>query len=126
MSQTLTLANIRSSLIRQEDTIIFQLIERAQYARNAPVYEAEGVPVPGARGDRPQWTPARSDSSTIDNSVCGGSAASGQQRTLEEQEQRAATAPSDRAHPTRSSCWHQAAATAACWRSCSAHAMHAQ
>ena len=47
MSQTLTLANIRSSLIRQEDTIIFQLIERAQYARNAPVYASEGVPVPG-------------------------------------------------------------------------------
>jgi hypothetical protein len=47
MSQTLTLANIRSSLIRQEDTIIFQLIERAQYGRNAPVYVSEGVPVPG-------------------------------------------------------------------------------
>jgi hypothetical protein len=47
MSQTLTLSNIRSSLIRQEDTIIFQLIERAQYARNSPVYVSEGVPVPG-------------------------------------------------------------------------------
>ncbi|KAI8472908.1 MAG: chorismate mutase [Monoraphidium minutum] len=47
MSSTLSLANIRSSLIRQEDTIIFQLIERAQFARNNPVYVAEGVPVPG-------------------------------------------------------------------------------
>ncbi|KIZ03964.1 hypothetical protein MNEG_3998 [Monoraphidium neglectum] len=47
MSKTLSLANIRSSLIRQEDTIIFQLIERAQFARNTPVYVSEGVPVPG-------------------------------------------------------------------------------
>jgi hypothetical protein len=50
MSKTLSLANIRSSLIRQEDTIIFQLIERAQFARNTPVYVSEGVPVPGACG----------------------------------------------------------------------------
>lgn len=67
MSKTLTLANIRSSLIRQEDTIIFQLIERAQFARNQPVYVSEGVPVPGGsrvaawesssgpRGDRGDW-----------------------------------------------------------------------
>jgi chorismate mutase len=37
---------VRSSLIRQEDTIIFNLIERAQFARNDAVYKAGAVPVP--------------------------------------------------------------------------------
>ncbi len=35
---SLELQHIRETLIRQEDTIIFALIERAQYARNAPCY----------------------------------------------------------------------------------------
>ena len=39
-SSALSLANIRGSLIRQEDTIIFSLIERAQFSVNAPVYQA--------------------------------------------------------------------------------------
>lgn len=47
MSSTVTLDNIRSALIRQEDTIIFNLIERAQFARNQAVYKSGGVPVPG-------------------------------------------------------------------------------
>jgi len=34
----LDLQNIRATLIRQEDTILFQLIERAQFKRNAPIY----------------------------------------------------------------------------------------
>lgn len=46
LSSVLALDNIRQTLIRQEDTIIFLLIERAQFARNAAVYEAEAVPVP--------------------------------------------------------------------------------
>ncbi|XP_019179159.1 PREDICTED: chorismate mutase 2-like isoform X2 [Ipomoea nil] len=33
-----TLASIRRSLIRQEDTIVFGLIERAQYPTNSPLY----------------------------------------------------------------------------------------
>jgi chorismate mutase len=37
---------VRSSLIRQEDTIIFNLIERAQFARNDAVYRPGAVPVP--------------------------------------------------------------------------------
>ena len=37
---------MRSALIRQEDTIIFNLIERAQFARNDAVYEPGAVPVP--------------------------------------------------------------------------------
>ncbi|PWY98731.1 chorismate mutase [Testicularia cyperi] len=40
--EILSLDNIRAVLIRLEDTIVFQLIERAQFARNAKCY------VPGA------------------------------------------------------------------------------
>ena len=45
-SDRLSLDNIRASLIRQEDSIIFGLIERAQYKLNAPVYVSGGVEVP--------------------------------------------------------------------------------
>ncbi|KAG1670864.1 hypothetical protein FOA52_000366 [Chlamydomonas sp. UWO 241] len=51
MSGLLTLDNIRSSLIRQEDTIIFNLIERAQYAANDPVYVDGAIAVPGYSAD---------------------------------------------------------------------------
>lgn len=47
MSTSVTLDNIRSALIRQEDTIIFNLIERAQFASNPLVYASGGIPVPG-------------------------------------------------------------------------------
>ena len=46
MSSTLSLANIRSTLIRLEDTIIFNFIERAQFARNDAVYTSDAIPVP--------------------------------------------------------------------------------
>ena len=46
MSTSLSLANIRNSLIRQEDTIIFHFIERAQFARNEAVYIPESIPIP--------------------------------------------------------------------------------
>ena len=45
-SSALSLPNIRDSLIRQEDTIIFALIERAQFAHNEAVYQPDGIPVP--------------------------------------------------------------------------------
>lgn len=51
LSSALSLANIRQTLIRLEDTIIFALIERAQFARNDAVYQPEGIPVPGFRPD---------------------------------------------------------------------------
>lgn len=38
----LSLDSIRSTLIRQEETVIFALIERAQYRQNRVVYEREG------------------------------------------------------------------------------------
>jgi chorismate mutase len=46
LSDTLSLSNIRKSLILMEDTIIFGLIERAQFARNAAVYDPGAIPVP--------------------------------------------------------------------------------
>ena len=45
-SDTLSLNNIRRTLILMEDTIIFSLIERAQFARNEAIYQRGGVPVP--------------------------------------------------------------------------------
>ncbi len=45
MSEQLQIANVRHVLIRLEETILFALIERAQFLRNAPVYQ------PGAFGD---------------------------------------------------------------------------
>jgi hypothetical protein len=40
----LSLDYIRSTLIRQEETIIFALIERAQFRRNDIVYKVGGIP----------------------------------------------------------------------------------
>ena len=45
MSEQLQIAHVRHVLIRLEETIIFALIERAQFLRNAPIYQ------PGAFGD---------------------------------------------------------------------------
>lgn len=42
--EILSLDNIRSVLIRLEETIVFQLIERAQFARNAKCYLPDGFP----------------------------------------------------------------------------------
>lgn len=47
-SAAVTLSDIRANLIRQEDTIIFNILERAQFAQNKPVYQPGAVPVPGA------------------------------------------------------------------------------
>ncbi|OUS47036.1 chorismate mutase [Ostreococcus tauri] len=53
-SDRLKLENVRQSLIRQEDSIIFALIERAQYKLNRAVYSKNAVPVPcfAPNGDR--------------------------------------------------------------------------
>jgi chorismate mutase len=54
LSDRLKLENVRQSLIRQEDSIIFALIERAQYKLNRPIYTKNAVPVPcfAPNGDR--------------------------------------------------------------------------
>eukprot|EP01018_Ginkgo_biloba_P035359 Gb_08624 [translate_table: standard] len=49
-SENLTLDSIRNSLIRQEDSIIFNLLERAQYRFNAPTYDVNKFPMPGFHG----------------------------------------------------------------------------
>lgn len=43
-SEILSLSNIRSVLIRLEETIVFQLIERAQFAHNPKCYSLDGFP----------------------------------------------------------------------------------
>ena len=49
-SETLTLDCIRHSLIRQEDGIIFSLLERAQYCYNADTYDHDAFSMDGFRG----------------------------------------------------------------------------
>ncbi|KAB1211475.1 Chorismate mutase 1, chloroplastic [Morella rubra] len=49
-SENLTLDSIRSSLIRQEDSIIFSLLERAQYCYNADTYNPNAFTVDGFNG----------------------------------------------------------------------------
>eukprot|EP00878_Enallax_costatus_P043478 GHUV01051473.1.p1 GENE.GHUV01051473.1~~GHUV01051473.1.p1 ORF type:complete len:218 (+),score=44.91 GHUV01051473.1:212-865(+) len=56
MSQSVTLDNIRSSLIRQEDSIIFNFIERAQFSLNPVVYQPGGIQVPAYGPDGKQYS----------------------------------------------------------------------
>lgn len=46
-ANSLNLDKVREALIRQEDTIIFNLIERAQYLRNHLVYYDTGIDIEG-------------------------------------------------------------------------------
>eukprot|EP01134_Creolimax_fragrantissima_P004519 CFRG4519T1 len=48
--EQLSLGRLRSSLIRMEETIIFSLIERAQFQQNAAVYQPGALEVPGEKG----------------------------------------------------------------------------
>jgi chorismate mutase len=47
MNPQLELSNIRNVLIRQEETILFALVERAQFSVNAIIYEPKGIPLRG-------------------------------------------------------------------------------
>ncbi|KAJ9683734.1 hypothetical protein PVL29_019349 [Vitis rotundifolia] len=49
-SHNLTLDAIRNSLIRQEDSIIFSLLERAQYCYNAETYDPDALSMDGFQG----------------------------------------------------------------------------
>ncbi|XP_018841100.1 chorismate mutase 1, chloroplastic-like [Juglans regia] len=49
-SEKLTLESIRSSLIRQEDSIIFSLLERAQYCFNVETYDRSAFSMDGFQG----------------------------------------------------------------------------
>ncbi|KAH7574054.1 hypothetical protein JRO89_XS03G0245200 [Xanthoceras sorbifolium] len=46
----LTLDSVRKSLIRQEDTIVFCIIERAKYPLNSPAYNQSYASIPGFSG----------------------------------------------------------------------------
>ena len=56
LSSQLELDNIRDALIRQEDTIIFCVIERAQFAANGAVYQPDAVPVPEYAADGSRYS----------------------------------------------------------------------
>uniref|UniRef100_A0A2P2K1U1 chorismate mutase n=1 Tax=Rhizophora mucronata TaxID=61149 RepID=A0A2P2K1U1_RHIMU len=49
-SENLKLENIRQSLIRQEDSIIFCLLERSQYCYNADTYDPDAFAMEGFSG----------------------------------------------------------------------------
>ncbi|KAF2227115.1 chorismate mutase [Elsinoe ampelina] len=53
--KALDLANIRSTLIRLEDTITFNLIERVQFPLNATIYKPGGVAIPGSDLSLSDW-----------------------------------------------------------------------
>ncbi|MCH2176784.1 MAG: chorismate mutase [Lentisphaeria bacterium] len=46
----ISLNELRGTLIRLEETIIFALIERAQFKRNEPVYQDGAIPIEGFEG----------------------------------------------------------------------------
>ncbi|KAI3462906.1 hypothetical protein Pfo_019569 [Paulownia fortunei] len=49
-TQSYTLEGIRNSLIRQEDSIIFSLVERAQFCYNAATYDPDAFAMDGFQG----------------------------------------------------------------------------
>ncbi|KAG8661694.1 hypothetical protein MANES_01G030900v8 [Manihot esculenta] len=54
-SQSLTLDNIRHSLIEQEDSIIFSLLLRAQYDYNADTYDPDAFSMKGFQGSMVEY-----------------------------------------------------------------------
>lgn len=49
-TESYTLEGIRNSLIRQEDSIIFSLVERAQFCYNQETYDPDAFPIDGFHG----------------------------------------------------------------------------
>lgn len=49
-TESYTLEGIRNSLIRQEDSIIFSLVERAQFSYNEETYDPSAFPISGFHG----------------------------------------------------------------------------
>ncbi len=67
-SEVMSLESIRNSLIRQEETIIFALIERAQYRHNPIVYKKEGL---GELGVPPGSKPTEDEMSFLEYMLTG-------------------------------------------------------
>jgi chorismate mutase len=53
--KALSLAHIRYQLIRLEDTVIFHLIERAQFPLNATIYQPGAIPIPSTTLSFSDW-----------------------------------------------------------------------
>ncbi|MDC6271415.1 chorismate mutase [Acetobacter pasteurianus] len=51
----LDLGNIRQALVRMEDTIVFDLIERSQFFKSPSVYEPNKFPIPDFKGNFLEW-----------------------------------------------------------------------
>ncbi|KAK9240522.1 chorismate mutase [Lipomyces kononenkoae] len=49
------ISNIRAALIRMEDTIVFNLIERAKFPRQPSSYETGGISIPNFDGSFVDW-----------------------------------------------------------------------
>lgn len=54
-AERFNLDSVRESLIRQEDTIVFSLIERAKFPRNLKVYDESSREIPGFSGSLLQF-----------------------------------------------------------------------
>ena len=54
-SELLSLAHIRTQLIRLEDSVLYYLIERAQFPLNATIYRPGAIPIPGSSLSFSDW-----------------------------------------------------------------------
>lgn len=54
-STALSLPHIRYQLIRLEDTVLFSLIERAQFPLNSNIYVPGAIPIPGSKLSFSDW-----------------------------------------------------------------------
>ena len=54
-NQSLSLPHIRSQLIRLEDTVLFHLIERAQFPQNNTIYQSGAISIPGSDISFADW-----------------------------------------------------------------------
>ena len=53
--KALSLPHIRFQLIRLEDTVLFHIIERAQFPLNATIYKPGAIPIPGSNLSLSDW-----------------------------------------------------------------------
>jgi len=54
-AKALSLPHIRYQLIRLEDTVLFHIIERAQFPLNATIYKPGAIPIPGSPLSLSDW-----------------------------------------------------------------------
>lgn len=70
MANGVTLESLRQSLIRQEDTIIFSLIDRARFPTNSPIYnESNYVSTPTFSGSLVHFVVEETEA--LQAKVCG-------------------------------------------------------